>query len=71
MKTCSLDDFMAEMQPWLDTDHLRNAHLNEHGHFVLQFQDGMQKVYDIDDCNLEHVRKILKDLAARGISTKS
>lgn len=69
MKTCSLDDFITEMQPWLDNDHIRKAYLDEQGHFVLQFQDAMQKVYNINDCNREHVEEILKDLAHRGIVT--
>ncbi len=69
MKRCSLIDFMEEMQPWLDKDHIRKAHLDEQGHFVLHFQDGMKNVYQIDDCNIQQVTKILKDLAARGIST--
>jgi hypothetical protein len=57
------------MQPWLDNDHIRKAYLNKQGHFVLQFQDAMEKVYIIDDCNRNHIDKILKDLADRGIST--
>ena len=60
---------MKEMQPWLDNDHIRKAHLDDKGHFVLHFQDGMKNVYDVDDCSHGHVEQILKDLAARGIST--
>ena len=69
MKTCNLDDFMTEMQPWLDNNHIRKAHLDENGHFVLHFQDGMKNIYNIDDCTRGHVEQILKDLAGRGIST--
>jgi hypothetical protein len=71
MKTCSLDDFLAELKPWLNSDHIRNAHIDENGHFVLKFQDGMKNMYNIDDCNREHIEKILKDLASQGISTKA
>ncbi len=71
MKTCSLDDFMNEMQPWLDREHIRKAYINEHGHFVIQFEDAMEKVYNIDDCNREHIEEILKDLADKGIITSA
>lgn len=71
MQTCSLDDFLTEMQPWLDKDHLRKAHLDEHGHFVLYFQDGMKKIYNIDDCTRDHVEQILQDLAKQGIATSA
>ncbi len=69
MKTCSLDDFMTEMQPWLDNDHIRKAYINEDGHFILKFRDGMKNVYNIDDCSRDHIEEILKDLAGRGIAT--
>lgn len=71
MKTCSLDDFMNEMQPWLDREHIRKAYMNEQGHFVIQFEDAMEKVYNIDDCNREHIEEILKDLAGKGIITSA
>lgn len=69
MKTCSLDDFLTEMQPWLENDYIRKAHLDDNGHFVLLFRDGMKNLYNIDDCNQGHIDQILKDLAARGIAT--
>ncbi|PLX47484.1 MAG: hypothetical protein C0613_13750 [Desulfobulbaceae bacterium] len=71
MKTCSLDDFMTELQPWLDSNHIRKALVDDKGHFVLHFQDGMKNVYNIDDCNRQHIDDILKDLAARGITTEA
>ncbi len=71
MKTCNLDDFLTELQPWLDNNHIRKAHVDEQGHFVLLFRDGMKNVYNIDDCNRSHIDKILKDLASRGISTSA
>ena len=67
MKTCSLNDFMQEINPWLDSDHIREAHLDEKGRFVLLFRDGMKNVYHIDDCNREQVETVLKDLKKRGI----
>ena len=70
MKTCSLNDFMEEIKPWLDTDHIREAHIDDNGHFVLQFLDGMKNVYHIDDCNREQVKGVLKDLKTKGIPVK-
>ena len=70
MKKCSLDDFMAELEPWLTNDHIIKAHVDEHGHFVLHFRDGMKNVYNIDDCNREHIGQILADLKAKGITTE-
>ena len=71
MKTCSLDDFLTEMKPWLDNDYIRKAHVDENDHFVLHFRDGMKNVYSIDDCNRSHIDQILKDLADKGIPTTS
>ena len=70
MKTCSLNDFMVEIKPWLDQDHIREAHLDDKGHFVLQFLDGMKNVYYIDDCNEDQIKEVLKDLKSRGIPVK-
>ena len=70
MKTCSLNDFMEEIKPWLDTDHIREAHLDDKGHFILQFLDGMKNVYHIDDCNAEQIKGVLIDLKSKGITVK-
>lgn len=70
MKSCSLLDFMAEIGPWLDRDHIRRAELDGHGHLVLYFLDGMKNVYHIDDCNAEQVSKVLHDLAKKGITVE-
>ena len=70
MKTCSLNDFMAELKPWLGKDYIRKAHVNDEGHFVLEFIDGMKNIYHIDDCNKNQVKKVLKDLAREGVATE-
>jgi hypothetical protein len=67
MKTCSLNDFIQELGPWLDRDHIKEAFIDGKGHFALIFRDGMKNVYDIDDCNAEQIKGIIKDLRARGI----
>lgn len=69
MKTCSLNDFMAELTPWLDKDHIRRAFMDVERRFVLEFNDGMKNVYLIDDCNEDQIKKVLKDLKKRGVAT--
>ncbi|MDH5299431.1 MAG: hypothetical protein OEV91_10470 [Desulfobulbaceae bacterium] len=66
-KSCSLNDFMQELTPWLDTDHIKSARLDGYGHLVLLFRDNMQHVYDITDCNRGQVEAVLADLKAKGI----
>ena len=68
MKTCSLNDFMEELVPWLDSDHIRSAEIDENGHMVIHFLDGMKNVYIIDDCNKNQVEKVLADLEKKGIA---
>lgn len=70
MKTCSLNEFMEELKPWLDKAYIKKAFVNEDGRFVLIFLDGMKNVYHIDDCNRNQIEKVLKDLAARGVPTE-
>ena len=68
MKTCSLNDFMAELKPWLDKDHIRRVEMDDKGHFVVHFLDGMKNVYHIDDCNEAQVRAVVQDMKAQGIA---
>jgi len=70
MKSCSLPEFMAEISPWLDRDHIRRAELDGHGHLVLHFVDGMKNVYVIDDCNAVQIGKVMADLRKRGIAVE-
>ncbi|MBI5558150.1 MAG: hypothetical protein HY885_10975 [Deltaproteobacteria bacterium] len=70
MKTCSLNDFMQELKPWLDKNHIRKALLDENGHFVVHFVDGMKNVYHVDDCNETKIKGVLKNLKAKGIAVE-
>lgn len=70
MKSCSLQDFMVEIGPWLDRDHIRRAELDGRGHLVLHFVDGMKNVYLVDDCNVGQIGKVLDDLRNRGITVE-
>ncbi|NTV14100.1 MAG: hypothetical protein HGA96_09275 [Desulfobulbaceae bacterium] len=71
MKNCSLNDFMAEIGPWLDSEHIRGAEVDGCGHLVLHFVDGMKNVYLIDDCNAAQISNVLKDLQKRGIRVEA
>ena len=42
MKTCNLSDFMKSLNPWLDDEYIRGAYLDDNGHFVLLFTDGLK-----------------------------
>jgi len=66
-KSCSLQDFMEELNPWLDRDHVRKVHLGEDGRLILFFFDGMRHVYDITDCNRSQIEKVLENLQEKGI----
>jgi hypothetical protein len=61
---------MQEITPWLSTEYIRIAFLDEKGNFVLQFLDGVQNVYQIEDCNEPQVKEILADLKKKGIPVK-
>lgn len=70
MKSCSLNDFMQELKPWLDRDHIKEVFIDKHGHLALLFRDGMKNVYTIDDCNKAQIEAVLQDLRAKGIPVK-
>jgi hypothetical protein len=67
VKTCNLQDFMIELQPWLDRDHVHDAVLDGKGRLTLHFNDGTKNVYAIDDCNAQQMKKIVQQLKGRGI----
>ena len=68
MKSCSMNDFLQELAPWLDKDYIREAELDRDGNVVLHFQDGVSDVFQIDDCTREQIDKIFKDLKEKGIT---
>lgn len=70
MKTCSLQDFLKELEPWLDRDHIRDAVLDGKGHLVLHFNDGMKNVYALDDCNAGQMKNVVKKLKDNGIPVR-
>ena len=68
MKECSLNAFLEEINPWLDSKYIRSAETNKKGHFILHFLDGTKHDYLINDCNEEQINKILKGLESRKIT---
>ncbi len=70
MKQCSLHDFMEELKPWLDTNHIRSAELTGGDRLTLHFLDGMKNVYRIDDCNEKQIRAVVGELKKQGIAVK-
>jgi len=68
MKTCSLDDFMTALKPWLSKNYIRKAYINSNGDFVLHFLDNVTDVYHIDDCDERQIKELLLDLKHKGVS---
>jgi len=69
-KSCSLNDFMQELAPWLDREHIKSARVDADGRLVLLFLDGMQHVYVINDCNRQQINDVLADLKKKGIAVE-
>jgi predicted glycosyltransferase len=59
---------MTSLTPWLDDDYIRKVYLDENGHFVLLFMDGVKNVYNIEDCEKSQLITILEDLQKKGVS---
>ena len=61
---------MTSLTPWLDDDYIRKVYLDENGHFVLLFMDGVKNVYNIEDCEKSQLKTILEDLQNKGVSVE-
>jgi hypothetical protein len=70
MKTCSLEGFMEELSPWLSGEYIREVYLDDNGHVVVMFMDGVRNAYHIDDCTEGQVKGMMADLKAKGIAVK-
>ena len=68
MNTCSFTDFMQALTPWLNSDYVRQAHLDDNGKFVLVFVDGGQKVYHVDDCTKAQLKDTIELMAKNGVT---
>jgi len=67
MQTCRLSDFIQTLTPWLDRDYIQKAVVDARGHFHLQFADGGEQIFAIDDCNAEQFEEIVALLKRNGI----
>jgi hypothetical protein len=70
VKTCKLSDFMQALTPWINDDYIRKAYLDDNGHFVLLFMDGVKDVYQIEDCEKFQIEAILEDMKKKGVSVE-
>jgi len=70
MKTCKLSDFIQALKPWINDDYVQKAFLDENGHFVLLFVDGVKDVYQIEDCEKSQIEAILEDMKKKGVSVE-
>jgi hypothetical protein len=62
-----MSDFMKALNPWLNDDYIRNAYMDDKGHFILLFKDGVKNVYHIEDCSKSQLQEILEDLKKKGV----
>ncbi len=68
MEVCSLHQFLQSLKPWLNENYIRKAHINEEGHFVIDFTDGVRNAYQIDDCTKDQLMDVLADLREKGLA---
>jgi hypothetical protein len=61
---------MQTLTPWLSSDYLRKIYLDDKGHFILLFTDGVKDVYHIEDCTEAQLKAVLEDLKKKGISVE-
>ena len=70
MESCSINDFLEEINPWLNAQYIKKASTDKAGHFILHFLDGTKNIYAVDDCNERQILNVLKDLKIMGIRTE-
>ena len=68
MKTCTLDDFMQGIRPWISSEYIREAYIDEKENFVVRFLDGVKNVYRITDCNRSQLDSIIEKIRSNGIA---
>ena len=67
MKTCTLNEFLQALSPWLSGDYIRKGYTDENGDVVLMFTDGVNNVYRIDDCTQAQLSEIIEKIRKKGI----
>ena len=67
MNTCTFNEFMQMLKPWLNDDYIRQAHLGAEGTLTFRFVDGGYQTYQIDDCTSEQLGNTIERLEKHGI----
>ena len=67
MTSCSFLDFMESLKPWLNSDYLKKAYLEDQGRFRLLFLDGVEKVYHVSDCQEAQIREAVELLKKNNV----
>jgi hypothetical protein len=67
MQTCSFNDFIQVLKPWLDSYYIRKGFVDANGNFKLYFNDGGRKAFRIDDCSEARLKEIFDIMAQNGI----
>lgn len=70
MKSCSLENFMESLSPWLDNSYIRSVNVDMKGRITLFFVDGVSDTYEISDCDVSYIKRVCKDLSRRGIPVR-
>lgn len=67
MKTCSMNMFLEELNPWLSSEYLHKAVTDGKGHFTIYFLDGTKNSYAVNDCNEMQINDLMETLKKNGI----
>ncbi len=68
MNTCSMNQFLESLEPWLSDNYIRKGRIDENGDVVLMFNDGVNNVYRITDCTRAQLDGIIEKIRSRGIA---
>jgi hypothetical protein len=58
---------MQAIKPWLNSDYIKQARIDDKRNFTLTFVDGGQKVYYVDDCTKEQLKDALELMKKNGV----
>jgi hypothetical protein len=58
---------MEALKPWLNSEYLRGAHVDDSVRCTLLFVDGGQKVFQIDDCTAGQLKELAVFLKDNGV----
>jgi hypothetical protein len=68
MKSCHFSNFIQTLKPWLNDDYIKSAFWDTQGNFRLQYVDGGEKVYRINDCSQAQLDDVLQMLKSGGVN---